>query len=329
MVKKTILNLSKNLIRLILLLIAVCIISFSLVSLSPVDPVQSYIGAGVSVSPEQRENIKDHWGLDKSFSERFMLWGKSIAKGDFGVSAIYRRPVLNVIKERFISSLSLMAMAWVLSGIIGFTLGIVMGSFKDKLPDKAIKTLCLTLSSTPTFWIGLLFLMLFSIKLSWFPVGLSVPIGTFKADVNLTDRLYHMVLPALTLSISSFSNIALHTREKLIEVLESDYALFARARGENKKEIVKNHGIRNIVLPAITLQFAAFSELFGGSILVEEIFSYPGLGRAVIDAGLKSDIPLLLGITIFSTIFVFTGNFIGNIIYSIVDPRIRESRVNE
>ena len=329
MLKKIIMNLSGNIIRLITLLIAVCIISFGLLSLSPVDPVQAYIGAGVSVSPEQRENIKEHWGLDKSFSERFILWGKSIAKGDFGVSSIYRSPVLSVIKERFVSSLSLMAMAWVFSGIIGFILGIIMGSFKGKIPDKIIKTVCLTLSSTPTFWIGLLFLMLFSIKLRWFPVGLSVPIGRYAADVTFIDRIYHMILPALTLSVASFSNIALHTREKLIEVLESDLSLFAKARGESKKEIVKNHGIRNIILPAITLQFAAFSELFGGSILVEEIFSYPGLGRAVIDAGLKSDIPLLLGITIFSTIFVFTGNFIGNSIYSIVDPRIRESRVNE
>ena len=311
-------------IRLITLLIAVCILSFSLISASPIDPVQAYVGAGVAVSPEQRENISEYWGIDKPFAERFLSWGAAIIKGDFGTSLIYRKSVITIIYERFSISILLMGVAWILSSIIGYILGIVMGIYRGRLPDKIIKTICLTLSSTPTFWLGLLFLMIFSIGLGWFPIGFSVPIGMISSEVTLINRLYHMLLPAISLSFASFGGVALHTREKMIEVLHSDYVLFARARGENKLEIIMRHGIRNTVLPAVTLQFASFSELFGGSILVEQVFSYPGLGQAAVQAGLRSDVPLLLGITIFSALFVFSGNLIANIIYGMVDPKIRE-----
>ena len=122
----------------------------------------------------------------------------------------------------------------------------------------------------------------------------------------------------------SFANIAMHTREKLIDVMNSEYVLFAKARGEGLWKILTRHGIRNILLPALTLQFASFAELFGGSVLAENVFSYPGLGSAVSAAGLQSDVPLLLGITLFSTLFVCVGNMIANLLYGIVDPQIQE-----
>ena len=122
----------------------------------------------------------------------------------------------------------------------------------------------------------------------------------------------------------SFVNIALHTRQKLIDVLNSDYVLFAKARGEGKWTILRRHGLRNIMLPALTLQFASFSELFGGSVIAENVFSYPGLGSAVSEAGLSSDVPLLLGITLFSALFVCAGNMIANLLYGVMDPQMRE-----
>lgn len=317
-------NVFSNLIRLITLLIAVSIVSFSLVSLSPIDPVQAYVGAGVAVSPEQRENISRTWGLNKSPVERFISWSSAIIKGDFGTSLIFRKPVINIIKDRFQSSLGLMFAAWLLSGIMGYILGIIMGVFRGKLPDKIVKSICIALLSTPNFWIGLLLIIVFSTYLGWFPIGLSVPIGMVSEKISLTSRIYHMILPAITLSLGSFGEIALHTREKIISVLQSDYVLFARARGKNTIQIIKDHGIRNTLIPVVTLQFSSFSELFAGSILVESIFSYPGLGQAAVHAGIKGDIPLLLGVTIFSSIFVFTGNSIANIIYGFVDPKIRE-----
>lgn len=317
-------NIIKKMLRLITLEVVVCIISFALIAASPIDPVQSYVGAGVAVSPEQREKISDYWGLNLSPVDRFLTWGKSILKGDFGISLIYRQPVSSVIQEKFMSSAALMGVAWILSGLMGYILGIIMGASQDKPLDKIIKSICIVLSSTPTFWVGLLFLIVFSVRLGWFPIGLSVPTGMIASEVSVGDRIYHMILPALTLSFTSFGGIALQTREKMIAELSSDHVLFAKARGENLMDIIKLHGIRNTILPAITMQFSSFSELFGGSILVEQVFSYPGLGQTAVQAGLRSDVPLLLGIAIFTALFVFLGNFIADIIYGFVDPKIRE-----
>lgn len=176
----------------------------------------------------------------------------------------------------------------------------------------------------PTFWLGLVFLLLFSVKLGWFPIGFSTPIGLRNSEVHIWQRLYHLALPAFTLSLMSFSNIALHTRQKMIDVMNSAYVLFARARGECGWILFVRHGLRNTLLPALTLQFASFAELFGGSVLAENVFSYPGLGSAVSAAGLNSDVPLLLGITLFSTLFVCVGNMVSNLLYGVIDPQIRE-----
>ena len=230
----------------------------------------------------------------------------------------------DIIGERFLNSLALMLCAWILAGILGFALGCVMGMYKDRLPDKILKKICYILSSVPTFWLGLVLLLVFSVGLGWFPIGFSRPIGLASGEVTIWQRLCHLVLPSLTLSFTSFSNIALHTRQKLTGVLSSEYVLFARARGEGKWTILKRHGLRGILLPALTLQFSSFSELFGGSVLAENVFSYPGLGSAVSAAGLNSDVPLLLGITLFSALFVCVGNLIANLLYGIIDPQIRE-----
>lgn len=240
---------------------------------------------------------------------------------------IYRRPVSEVIGERFASSLALMLVAWTLSGVMGFGLGVVAAMKSGTWIDRAIQWYCYTLASTPTFWMELLVLIIFAVWLGWFPIGLGAAAGVLAEDVRFLDRVKHLVLPALTLSIVGVASVALHTRQKLVEVLASDYVLFARARGEKGFALFWRHGLRNIALPAITLQFAAFSELFGGAILAEQVFSYPGLGKATIDAGLRGDVPLLLGIVLFSTVFVFVGNVIADLIYYVVDPRTRESRL--
>ena len=317
----------KNLIRMITLLVAVTIFSFILVTSSPIDPVQSYVGAGVAVTPEQREEIAGHWGLNDRPIERFENWFENIIKGDMGTSLIYRKPVSEVIGEKFQSSMILMITSWIISGILGFVLGIIMGVFKGSFVDRIIKTICLVISSTPTFWIGMMFLMIFSVNLGWFPTGFSVPVGVSADSVTIGQKIYHAILPAITLSFSSFSNIALHTRIKITEIMESDYVLFAKARGEKLIDIIKRHVLRNALIPAVTLQFASISEIFGGSILAEQVFSYPGMGQAAVDAGLRGDIALLLGITIISSIFVFVGNIIANILYTVLNPKIREGGV--
>lgn len=315
----------ENILKMVLLLFAVSIIAFVLVNFSPVDPVQQYVIGVGGVSPEQRLQLEEYWGVNDPPVERYMNWLSALMHGDFGTSLLYRRPVIDIIGERFVNSFALMLCAWLFSGIIGFILGCVMGMKKDGIVDRMVKKICYILSSVPTFWLGLIFLLVFAVELKWFPLGFSTPIGMLDEDVTIWQRLHHLFLPALTLSLMSFANIALHTRQKLIDVLESEYVLFARARGEGEFSILRRHGLRNIILPAITLQFASFAELFGGSVIAENVFSYPGLGSAVAAAGLNSDVPLLLGITLFSTLFVAVGNMIANTLYGVIDPQIREA----
>lgn len=313
-------------IKLITLLVALCIVTFVLLELSPIDPVTAYVGADTKVSAEQRQLIAEHWGLDKPPVERFLSWFSSICQGDWGNSMIYRRPVLEVIGEKFVSSVILMLLAWVLSGIFGFLMGILAGAFEGSWIDKVLRVYCHILISTPTFWLGIVFVMIFSVKLGWFPVALSVPIGVVQSEVTLWDKVQHIILPALTLSILSVANICMHTREKVCQVMGSEYVLFAKARGESRGSIIRHHVIRNVSLPAVTLQFLSFSELFGGAVFVEQVFSYPGLGQATVQAGLKGDAPLLMGIVIVSLLFVYFGNLIADLLYGLIDPRIREGQ---
>ena len=192
-----------------------------------------------------------------------------------------------------------------------------------------MKIYCYTIQSAPAFWIGMLVLMVFSVYLKWFPIGFSVPIGVNSNNVTFIDWASRLVLPILTLSLVGIAPIAMYTRNELINVLSSDYVLFAKSRGESGWTLIKKHGIRNILLPAVSLQFLSFSELFGGAVLVEQVFSYPGIGQTAINAGLQSDVPLFLGIVLFSAIFVFIGNLIADLLYYLIDPRIKENEFNE
>ncbi|MCI6041967.1 ABC transporter permease [bacterium] len=315
----------KQFFRMVLLVVVVSIVTFVLMKASPIDPLQANVGQAAlgSMSQEQIEKLQEYWGVNTPPVKQYLEWAKDFIKGDMGVSLLYRQPVTKVIGVKLGNSLFLMIFAWVLSGILGIILGVIAGMNRGKTVDKGIKGYCLVISSTPTFWLALLLLMIFSVWLKLLPIGLSVPIGVEASGVTFADRVRHAILPAVTLSITGVSNIALHTREKMIDIMESDYVLFARSRGETGWKLFWHHGFRNVLLPAITLQFASISEIFGGSVLVEQVFSYPGLGQAAVSAGLGSDMPLLMAITIVSALFVFGGNLIANLLYGVIDPRIR------
>ena len=315
-----------NIARLALLLLAVSLVVFALVSLSPIDPVQANVGqaAYVSMSEEKRAQLAEHWGVGVPFWERYANWLFAFLQGDMGISLRFNAPVAQVIATRAVNSLALMALAWVISGVLGFAMGVVAGVYRGRLIDRVVKGYCFVLASTPTFWLGLVLLMVFAVNLGWFPMGFSVPLGKSAADVTLLDAVHHIALPAITLSIVGVANIALHTREKAIDVLESDYVRFARTRGESTWSLMRRHGLRNLALPAITLQFASISEIFGGSVLVEQVFSYPGLGQAAVTAGLGGDVALLAGIAVYSAAIVFLGNMLANLLYGAVDPRMRD-----
>ena len=308
-----------------LLIVAISMLTFLLVAASPIDPVKMNTGqaAYANMSPEKRAQLEEYWGVDTPITEKYTHWVSGVLHGDWGTSLRFNQPVTEVIAERFGNSLLLMVTAWIFSGVLGLILGVAAGVHRGRLLDRVIQGYSLTLASVPTFWLGLVFLMIFAVWLGWFPTGMSVPIGVAADEVSIADKLYHLILPALTLSVIGVANIALHTREKVIDIMESDYYLYAIARGESKWAAVRHHCLRNLLLPAITLQFASISEIFGGSVLVEQIFSYPGMGQAAVTAGLGGDSALLVGIAIISACFVFAGNLIANILYGVVDPQIR------
>lgn len=310
------------------LLFLVSATAFFLVSVSPLDPLKTNVGQTAlgSMSQEQIEKLEEYWGMNTPPLERFTSWAKDFFRGDMGTSLLYRQPVTHVIAVKLTDSLWLMMTAWLISGVAGVFLGVAAGANRGKAVDKLISGYALVTASTPAFWLALVLLMVFAVWLKLFPIGLSVPIGMEASGVTLADKITHAILPAVTLSITGLSNIILHTREKMAEVMDSDYVLFAVARGESAGQIIMRHGLRNIILPAVTLQFASISEIFGGSVLVEQVFSYPGIGQAAVTAGLGGDIPLLLGITVISAAIVFAGNFIANVLYGVVDPRIRRGR---
>lgn len=315
----------RKLIRMALLLLGVSLAAFLLMSASPLDPLQTNVGQTAlgSMSQEQIGKLEAYWGVGTPLAERYLGWLADALHGDFGTSLLYRQPVLQIIGQRLANSAGALAAAWLLSGLLGVALGVTAGALRGRLPDKLIRGYCLLISSTPAFWLALLLLLFFSVWLGWLPIGLAVPIGLTADSVTLADRFQHAILPALTLSMTGVASIALHTREKMVEVMTSDYMLFARARGESGLALVVRHGLRNVALPAITLQFTSVSEIIGGSVLVEQVFSYPGLGQAAVAAGLGSDLPLLLGITVITAAIVFAGNLAADLLYGVVDPKIR------
>lgn len=314
--------------RLAALLAVVSAVTFALVAASPIDPVSTNAGqaAYARMSEEKREQLRSYWGADTPALERYVAWGERALHGDLGESLRYNRPVVEVIAERAGNTLLLMASAWVLSGAVGMALGVAAGVWRGRAVDRLVRAWCFVMSATPAFWLGLVALMVFSVALGWFPFGFSAPIGVESAAVSWTERLHHLILPALTLALVSSGGVALHTREKVIDVMESDYVRFARSRGEGTAHIVRAHVLRNVALPALTLQFAQVGEIFGGSVLVEQVFSYPGLGQAAVVAGTGGDAPLLVGIALASAAIVCAGNALADILYGAVDPRMRRGR---
>ncbi|WP_307974318.1 ABC transporter permease [uncultured Parolsenella sp.] len=316
------------LLRLAALLLATSVVTFALVGASPVDPVKANVGQAsyAHMSAEQRAELEQYWGSTTPIWQRYAHWAAGVLRGDLGESLRFDAPVTQVVGERFANSAALMLAAWLLAGAGGLALGVAMGARRGSAFDCVARGACLLLSSTPAFWLGLVALMVFSVWLGWFPLGFSVPVGVDAAQVGWADKLRHLVLPAFVLAVANMPDVALHTREKTVDVLSSDYVRFARSRGEGGWALLRRHGLRNLVLPALTIEMASASEVFGGSVLVEQVFSYPGLGQAAVTAGLGGDAPLLVAIALVSALVVFVGNACADVLYGVVDPRVREGR---
>lgn len=310
--------------RLISLLLGLSFLTFALVSLSPIDPVTAYLNPAMGATDAQLDALKARWGLGEPWPVRYLAWLTALLSGDFGISQIYQAPVLGIITRAFFNSLLLMMVSWVLSGIIGYILGCLAAHRRGKLLDRMISWLAYTLASTPTFVVGLVLLIIFGVWLGIAPIGLSQPVGMLSEDVTFADRAQHFILPCVALTLMGIAQATLHSRQAMVDFLSSETATFATARGKTPWQIFRDHGLRNTVIPVIVLQCAFFSELFGGSALAEVVFSYHGLGSVMTEAGLRGDLPLLLGAVMFSCLFVFFGNLLADIIVASSDPRTRK-----
>ena len=312
-------------IRLLWLLPLAAVGLFTLVSLAPIDPVQAYVGARVAlVGPEQREAIAAAWGLDASAPERFMLWARNALSGDLGDSITYNAPVVQVIANRFPASLVLVGLAFILSFFVGTALGLIAAASRGRWPDRLIRGIAVVLASSPGFWVGLLLIALFAVALGWLPPCCAAPPGLIASEVRFAERLPHLVLPVIAVSIVGISPLILHTRQRLVTFLESPAATHLAAHGARPLWLAFGPGLRHALGPAITVHLAGAGELFGGSVLAEAVFAWPGLGQATVHAALGADAPLLMGIALATLLFVFVGNLLADIAARWLDPRLRE-----
>ncbi len=306
-----------------LLLIAVAAGTFILAEVSPFDPVDAYVGAESQVSPERRAEIAQAWGFDQPLPERFGRWIANIAHGDLGNSVVAGgQPVASEIASRAASSLVLVGGALVLVLVGGVVFGVLAAALRGTVVDWAIRALSYFSAAAPSFWIGLLALYVFSIELGWLPAG-----GTSdprSADGSGVD-FEHLVLPMAVLALTQYAWFTLFVRNTLLEVLREDYVQFARAQGIRETSVLLRHALPSALIPFVTLAGVNLAELIGGTILIESIFGWPGLGLLALDAARGEDIPMIVGITLAASVLIVLGNLLADIAYRLLDPRVREA----
>lgn len=308
------------------LLFCVIIFNFTLVHLAPGDPIESLIGE--FPAPEVYvEEMRRAFGLDKPVHVQLLLYIRNILKGDLGFSFYYRQPVLLVILERVPATLQLMMPALLLSALVGVLLGIFSSRKPYSLLDNSISSFALLGYCLPVFWLGQMLMLTFSIQLGWLP---SQGLRTLGADLEgfpaLTDRIAHMLLPVLALSIRHLAINARIMRSSMLEVSYEDYITLARSKGLDEKKIVTGHMLRNALLPVVTLIGVDVGFLFTGSVLVETVFGWPGIGRLMYVSIVNRDYPVLMGTLLITTVLVVLTNLIVDIIYVWLDPRVKHTR---
>lgn len=314
----------KRLLQTIPLLVIVSLISFFIIRLSPVDPLAE-IKLNPSISQETLEKEVKRLGLDKPIIVQYFKWGKSFIKGDLGVSVTGEK-VSNRLKERIPNTLLLTGVVILLTWLVGIPLGIVAALNWKKPIDRILTVLSSIGMAIPSFFFALL-LLIFAVKTSWFPTGglTSFNFSSLPFWGKFFDITWHLVLPVTVLFTLSLSGLQRQMRGNLLDVLGSDYVKFARAKGLSETKVVYKHALRNAINPMITLLGFEFSSLLSGAALTEFVFQYPGLGRLILEAVLKSDINLVMASLMMGTIMLILGNLIADILLKIVDPRVRIS----
>ena len=315
---------SKRILQTIPLLIIVSLISFFIIRLSPVDPIAE-LRLNPSISQETLDKEIKRLNLDKPIFVQYISWAKSFVKGDLGYTTAGEKVSVK-LKERIPNTLLLTFVVILMTWSVGVPLGILSAVKKDTFWDRLFTILASIGMAIPSFFFAIL-MLIFAVKTGWFPVGglTSYNFNEMSFLGKLFDILRHLALPALVLFTISLSGLQRQMRANMLEVLDSDYVKFARAKGLSEYKVIYKHALRNAINPMITLLGFEFAGLLSGAALTEYVFQYPGLGRLILEAVMKSDINLVMASLMMGTIMLILGNLLADILLMLTDPRLRKS----
>lgn len=305
----------------IVILIIVTLIVFFVMQLLPGDPLVIFLGqqAGTSsMSPEQLRQLYIHYGLDKPLMVQYFNWISGVVRGNMGESIYYHEDVGKLLLERFPVTLDLGIRSFILSNVLGVLMGMVAALRRGKWMDSAATVLSYLGVSIPVFWLGLLLIYFFGLKLGWFPI-----FGYTSPFENLWDNIYQSVMPVICLSLMGWAVIARQTRSSMLEVISQDYIRTAWAKGLPERIVVMKHMLKNSLIPVITLMGIGLGLMFGGQVFVEQVFAIPGVGRLLVNSVFAQDYQVVQSAVLVIAAIVILVNLIVDISYGWFDPRIR------
>lgn len=302
-------------------LLGISILVFVITRVAPGDPVYLYTFGALNVTEEDIQGIRAHYGLDKPLVMQYVDWITLAVQGDFGKSLQYRQPALGLLLERLPATLELAAAALILQLVIGIPLGLIAALKRGTWVDNVIRVFAVIGHAVPTFWIGLLFIIFFSVTLRILP---SQGILTVGKDVwDIPDRLRHLIMPAFVLSLAGIANYSRYLRTETLDVISQDYIRTAHAKGLRERRVVYVHALRNALIPMVTALGPLFAVLVGGSLVIEQVFTWPGVGQFTYAAARSKDYPVIMaGVMVASTLLVLSY-LVRDIAYAMVDPRIK------
>jgi peptide/nickel transport system permease protein len=305
------------------MLFGITIITFLVANLAPGDPVSALISPEDQLREEDLERMRKALGLDKPIPVRYVIWVKELVTGNFGFSYFTKQPVMDRVGPRLLPTIELTGIALVLSLLMGVVFGVISALRQYSFWDYALSVLSLIGLSIPTFFFGLVALLLFGLIWPILPVyGMSSGEETTLLG-KIIDNLRHIILPALILSIDLVATNTRYARTAMLEVLGADYVRTARSKGLSNWVVFLRHGLRNALLPIITITSLRLPLLLGGAIVIEIVFSWPGLGQLSVDAIHQRDYPVLMALTLFLSTMVLASNLVADVLYAYADPRIR------
>ncbi len=304
------------------ILLCILILNFLLIHAAPGDPA-TYLAGQMQGTEEFQQQLKREFGLDRPLYEQLVVYLGKVLRGDLGYSFRYRQDVMGLVLSRVGNTLLLMGSGFIVATAAGILLGAIASQRAYSYGDHLATFLALAGYSMPVFWLGQLLLITLSLGLGWFPAQGMASLRVRATGMDaLLDRLHHLVLPATTYAIYHLTLVFRLTRGKMQEVLKEDYIITARAKGLDERTVVYKHGLRNALLPVVTVLGINFGFMLAGSVLVETVFAWPGMGRLMYEGILSRDYPVLMGVFTVVSVMVIIANIVTDVVYSLIDPRV-------